>query len=32
MEKDRLDAFLAARVSANDEAKKAISMWWKQEQ
>jgi hypothetical protein len=32
MDKERLDAFLAAKVSSRDETKKAISMWWKQEQ
>ena len=32
MDKEKLDSFIAAKVQGKEETKKAISMWWKQEQ
>ena len=32
MNKETLDGFLAIKVQAKEEAKKAVSLWWKQEQ
>ena len=32
MDKDRLDQFLQVKIVGKDDTKKAISMWWKQEQ
>ena len=31
MDKDTLDKYMARKVSARDDTKKAISMFWKQE-
>jgi hypothetical protein len=32
LDKDRLDLLLQAKIVGKDDTKKAISMWWKQEQ
>ena len=32
MDKEKLDGYMAAKVQGKEETKKAISMWWKQEQ